>query len=184
MDLLEQVGITKEEIIDRIVERALGMAADYRQTGEESWEDIPLSSVVDKKITDAIGNLIESMKKTIQERIETIMTQEVEKVFTLPFQPVTQWGEKKGELTTIRDLIAKEASDYWNKEVDERGNPNNKYGSREIRAVYFARQVMTDYYNKELVKTVKDMAVELKKRIPETIGKEIAKTVTTHLDRW
>ena len=50
-DLFEQIGITKEELIDRIVDKALGMAADYRQTGEESWEDIPLSEVVDDKIT-------------------------------------------------------------------------------------------------------------------------------------
>lgn len=181
MDILEQVGITKEEIIDRIVEKALGMTADYKQTGEESWEDIPLSSVVDKKITDAIGNLVGSMKKTIQERIEEIMTAEVEKVFTLPFQPVTQWGEKKGELTTIRDIIAKEASDYWNKIVDERGNPDNQYGNKQTRAVFHARQIMTEYYDKELVATVKEMAEDLKKKIPDTIAGEIVKTVGKYL---
>jgi hypothetical protein len=36
MDILEQVGITKEELIDRIVEKALGITADYKQTGEET----------------------------------------------------------------------------------------------------------------------------------------------------
>lgn len=186
MDILEQVGITKDELIDRIVEKALGITADYKQTGEESWEDIPLSSVVDRKITEAIGNLVDTMKKTIQTRIDEIMTREVEKVFTLPFQPVTRWGEKNGEETTIRDLIAKEADEYWKKVVNKNGEPITGYSldSGSIRAEHYARKVMTEYYNKELVETVKTMADELKKRIPATIGEEITKTVQKHISDW
>ena len=92
-DLLDQIGITKEELIDRIVEKALGSTADCRQTGEESWDDIPLSAVVDQKITEAIGNLVESMKPFIKGRIEEIMDAEVGRVFLLPFQPVDHWGK-------------------------------------------------------------------------------------------
>src|SRR4030042_6995113 len=108
MDILEQVGITKDELIDRIVEKALGITADYRQTGAESWEDIPLSSVVDKKITDAIGNLVESMKPLITGRIEAIMTDKIEEIFVAPFQKTNQWGEKIGETPTSKDIIEEE----------------------------------------------------------------------------
>jgi hypothetical protein len=181
-DLFEQIGITKEELIDRIVDKALGTAADYCQTGEESWADIPLSEVVDDKITKAIGNLVDKMKPFIQGRIETIMVSEVEKVFTMPFQPVNRWNEPKGELTTIRDMISKEAEDYWSTKVDENGKVSGQYNSaKEPRAVFFARKVMTEYYEKELVQEVKNMASELKNRIPETIAGEITKTVLKHL---
>ena len=74
-NMLEQIGITKEELIERIVNKALGTTADYRQTGEETWVEIPFSDVVDKKITNAIGNIVESMKPLIGTRIETIMTE-------------------------------------------------------------------------------------------------------------
>lgn len=182
MDLLEQVGITKDELIDRIVDKALGITADHRQTGEETWEDIPLSSVVDAKITSAIGSLVDKMKPMIEGRINEIMNAEIEKVFTSPFQPVTRWGEPKGEMTTIRDIIAKEATDYWSKKVDSsNGKEYTGFGNGEERAVYYARKVMSEFYEKELVKTVKKMAEDLKSKIPETIAKEISETVIKHL---
>ena len=132
MDLLQQLGITKEEVLDRIVSSALGMTADYRQTGEESWEDIPLSKVVDKKITTILGDLVETMKPKVQERIEKIMDGKIEEVFNLPFQPVDRFGNPQGEKKTIRELIADESRDYWEKMVDESGKPNsNNYSGKK-----------------------------------------------------
>lgn len=181
-NILEQIGISKEELIERIVNKALGITSDYKQTGEESWDEIPFADVVDKKINTVIGNLIESMKPKIQERIDTIMGEQINKVFTEPFQPVTQWGEKKGDPITIRDLIANEAHGYWTTVVDDSGKPNaSGYGNKTPRSVYYAKQVMTEHYNKELVGEVKKMASEMKAMIPVTIAEEISNTVTKYL---
>lgn len=182
-DILAQIGITKEELIDRIVEKALGITADYRAVGPESWEDIPLSSVVDTKIEKAIGSLIETMSSKIESRINAIMSKKVEEVFTAPFQRVDKWGAKKGEPTTIRDMIFDEANEYWSKQVDRDGKQSSGgYGSETTeRAIFYARKVMTDVYDRELVKTVKEMAENLKKRIPATIAEEITATVVRHL---
>lgn len=181
-DMLEQIGITKDELINRIVDKALGITADYRQTGEESWDEIPLSSVVDKKIEDAIGNLVGAMKPLIQERINSIMMEKIEEVFSKPFQPVNNWNEPKGDPTTIRDLIASEARTYWTAKVDANGRSDgSSYGDKQDRAAFFAKKVMTEYYEKELVSTVKKMAEELKAKIPATISQEIASTVIKHL---
>jgi hypothetical protein len=40
---------------------------------------------------------------------------------------------------------------------------------------------MKEYYDKELVGAVKEMAKDLKNKIPETISEEITKTVLKHL---
>jgi len=181
---LEALGITKDDLVNRIVSAALGMAAGYKQTGEESWADVPLSSVVDAKITEAIGNLVDTMKPLLQQRIDEIMTTKITEVFTAPFTPTDRWGKPKGEPTTIRDMIADEAESYWAKTVGSDGKqPSDGYGEKMTRAQYYARQVMTDVYNEKLVQEVKTMASELRAKIPATISAEISETVLNHLRR-
>jgi hypothetical protein len=158
----------------------LGITAKVNQTDEESWEDVPLSEVVNENIEKAIGDLVEKAVGTIQEKIDAIIKEKIESVFNAPFIPVDRWGEQVGESTTIRDMIAKEALDYWNTCVDKNGTKNT-YGANTPRAVFYARLVMEEFYNKELVNAVKVMATELKARIPKTISDEITKTVLNHL---
>jgi hypothetical protein len=181
MDILEQVGITKEELIERIVTRALGITAALEQTGEESWEEVPFSDVIDKKVNSAIGNFIEQFRPMIQFRINEIMNQKMNEVFEAPFQPVDKWGNKKGDETTIRDLIALDAKNYWSEKVDENGDVNSSYNNKMSRSTFYAHKVMTEFYNKELVSEVKKLASEMKAKIPATISEEISKTIIGYL---
>ena len=181
MDILEQVGITKEELIERIVTRALGIAAALEQTGEESWEEVPFSDVIDKKVNSAIGNFIEQFRPMIQFRINEIMNQKMNEVFEAPFQPVDKWGNKKGDETTIRDLIALDAKNYWSEKVDENGKVSDSYNNKMSRSTFYAHKVITEFYNKELVSEVKKLASEMKAKIPATISEEISKTIIGYL---
>ena len=106
MDLLRQLGITKEEMLERITDRALGITADHRQTGEESWDDIPFSSVVDRNIKDAIERLVASMESKISERIDLLLNEKMIEVFERAYQPVDRWGKPVGPMTTVRDIKA------------------------------------------------------------------------------
>ena len=179
MDILEQIGITKEELIERIADRALGIAADYRQTGEESWSDIPLSDVVDKKIRASIDKLMDGLQGRITERVDQIMVQKMEEVFTAPFQRTDRWGDKIGNPTTIREMIADQAAAYWNVSVDSSGKPTSYNGTE--RAKWYASQVMEGFYKSELQREVVAMADAMKKAIPATIAKEISDTVLKYL---
>ena len=180
MDILEQIGITKDELINRIVDRALGITAGYEQTGEESWQEIPFSSVVDEKIEKSIGNLIDSMKSKIQTQIDIIMLKKIEEVFKAPFQPVDRWGDKKGEVTTIKDMIANEAQDFWAQKVDEDGRRYDGYGSKLTMAQYHAKKVIKEFYDSQLKIEVDKMVKDFRSKIPETIGQEMAKSVTKY----
>ena len=181
-DILSQIGITKEELIDRIVDKALGITADQNQNGEGSWEGVPFSRVVDQKITAAIGNLVQNMTGKIQDRIDQTMMVKIEEVFTTPFQRTDRWGKIIGEPTTIRDLIYDDAKAYWTTKVDATGKVDNSgYGDRIERAVFYAKMVMTQVYDAELKTTVKKMAEDLKSMIPVTIAQEISSAVVKHL---
>jgi len=181
-NLIEQLGISKEEIIERIVNKALGMTAGCKQTGEESWEDVPLSEVIDNKLESAIGNLIEKTKPFIEKRVEEIMIQKMNEVFDKPFQPVDRWGEPRGEKTTIKDLIANEAIEYWNKDVDCNNKPCGAYTSdKQTRAMFFAKKSIESFYKTEMESVVKKMAEDMKNKIPIAIGEEITKSVVKYL---
>ena len=180
-NILEQIGITKEELIDRIVDKALGMSADYSQRGEDSWDEIPFSKVVDAQITKAIGDLILKMSPVIERRVEEVLTAEADKVFLMPFQRRDRFGEAVGEPTTIKNIIADSAEKYWTTLVGSDGKTGPSYGDKKERAEFYAVKVMTEYYDKELVGVVREIAKELKSRIPKTIADEISKTVTSYL---
>jgi len=180
-DLLTQLGITKDELIDRVVNKVLGFTADQVQTDEDRWEDVPLSAVIDKKIHASIGDLVKAAEPMIQSRIDKIMQEQIEAVFSAPFYRRNQWGEQKGEETTIRDMIHDDAEKYWTVIVDSSGKVSNGYGDKMSRAEFYAKTVMTEVYNKELTEVVRKMSQELAGRIPKTIGDEISKAVLKHL---
>jgi hypothetical protein len=177
-DLLEQLGITREEVIDKIVNKALGAVASYRQTGEETWEDIPLHTTVDKKIKQSIDGLMESMKVQINGRIDEILANEISRIFSGPFQQVNTYGEPVGELTTVREMIMNFAKNYWNDRVDSNGKPAGQYVQKAMtRAEFQAKAVIDETYKTLLSTSVTSMMEEIKKEIPDTIAKELAQKI-------
>lgn len=180
-DLLKQLGITREEIIDRITSKALGLAADQVQGEDGEWQDVAFCQVAEKKIEEAIKNLIKNLQPTIQQKIDQLVTARTEEIFLKPFQPVNEWGEKQGEPTTIKDMISKEAIKFWECAVDDNGDVT-KYGSgKQTRAAYYAKKVTRDYYSQELTHEIKKMALEIKNKIPATIADEIREAIFKYL---
>jgi hypothetical protein len=104
------------------------------------------------------------------------MDKEVEKVFSQPFIPVDRFGYGKGETTTIRELIAKEAIEYWTEKVDDNGNKTNGYGVQTVRAEFYAKKFMKEFYTKNLSEYAENMAKEVKAKIPATFAEEVAKS--------
>jgi hypothetical protein len=183
-DILQQLGLKKEEIIDIIVNRALNLPADYRSNGENSWESIPFHEVIDTKINKAISNLIQESMTAIQIKIDQIVERETSKIFNSPFQPVDRFGAPVGNPTTVKDIIADTIAKYWNVRVNSEGKEVKGYApssSYMTRAEFYAIKVTTDFFDKEIVKEIKKMAEEFRNKIPETIGDEISNMVKKHL---
>lgn len=186
-NIIDQLGITREEIIDIIVNKALGEKAkslsdEFDPENGDSWENFPYLEDVDKQIREIIRTYIKNRTEGIENQINKIMEEEIDKVFKLSYQPVNQWGEKLGGITTIRDVIANEATKYWSVIVNDRGEPASYLSGCDMsRAHYHAKKVIKDHYDKELVTVVKKMAEEFKNMIPATIASEITNTVIKYL---
>lgn len=181
MNLLEQLGITKEEMLERITDRALGLTADHRQTGEESCEEIPFSSVIDKNIKEALKKFVESMEGKITERIETLLNERMIEVFERSYQPIDRWGKEIGPRTTVRDKIMDMAESYWMDAVDASGQKADNYSAKKRRFEWAVERCVAETMQNEIRQSVQKLAADLKAKIPEAIGKEISETVVKYL---
>lgn len=117
-DLLAQIGLTQEELQERVVNRIVDAVMYSRSADDEGREHVIESrfrqqiqdhakSAIDKAVT-AIGDkfIVPAMK----EFVETFMIQETNK-----------WGEKIGQKLTFTEYLVKRAEEYSQEMVDSDG---------------------------------------------------------------
>lgn len=179
MNLLEELGITKEELIERTIGKILELPSGFQQTGEEEYVEVSIHKEVKQQVNSMIKGIVESSKGVIQKAIDDAIRENVEAVFSKPFCKIDRFGDQQGETTTIRAMIADEATAYWTKKVDSNGNDVNGYcNSPTIRAEYYAKKFMEEFYSTELRKFAEGMAKEVKEKIPAAFAEEVAKSFT------
>ena len=121
-NIIEQLGLDIYEIREDVTHRAAKKVAE---------------SVLRKVKSDVVNQAQSIVNAKIDEVVEEVMMQ--------TFQPVTNWGEAKGEPTTIRDMFAKTITDWWGKKVSPTSGKPDNYSSAISRAEYFAgKTVETD----------------------------------------
>lgn len=125
MDLkqLEALGITKEVLIDRIINKI----ADDLLSGEVFDED--------GNEFKTTSNFHRQLRELIQKRINTKVSELGEK-YVMPkvdalvegcvLQKTNQWGEKQGEPVTFIEYMIQRADQYMREEVDYEGKTRDE----------------------------------------------------------
>ena len=130
--------------------------------------------IADRVYRDIKNDVIEQANKIIGKHINEI----VEGVLDGIYQPVTTWGEAKGEPTTIRDEFEKAILAWWNQPVDEKGEPTTGYSSRP-RSQYIAKKSISKIVDQELRagldKMIKDTKSQVKEGLKAVVGEKIDK---------
>lgn len=174
MAILEELGITREELIQRTIDKILEIPSGFESSGVEDYVEVSIHDEVKQAINNQVKAIVEKSSLAIQKAIDDAIRENVEAVFSKPFTPVDRWGDKKGTPTTIRDMIADESMTYWTKKVNERGEVDNGYGTQMLRVEYYAKKFMLEFYSKELSGYAENMAKEVKAKIPQTFASEVA----------
>lgn len=160
--VLETLGITKEDIIDRAVEHL----ADIDR-GE-------IMSVIRSEVQKEIA-------KTAPAVITKALTEAVDNILNLEYQQLDEWGDpKKGqEKTTLRELVKKKALGFLNEKVDSRGEPNS-YNGTMTRSQYMANKAAVETFHyeaqKEVAEAVKQASGQLTKLVAEYIQNLLLKS--------
>lgn len=123
---LDQLGFTKEELQQRVVDQCVeqvmaGVAYDECGDPYDGPSSImrKMREEVQKQIADAVAKMgSESILPLLTERIESLVLQET-----------TTWGEKKGEPVSFTDYLIQRAEAYMQEEVDWHGKSKNECSS-------------------------------------------------------
>lgn len=121
--LLEEFGITKEEIValaaTKLVNELLD-SSDYDDLYgllEHTFEKLVLKefNVVQDNVT-----LVQKVTALVNNRLDTL----IDELFSKPFQPIDTWGQKSGDPVTISDLVKTTLEKMLYEKVDYNNKPS------------------------------------------------------------
>lgn len=115
---LEQLGFSKDEVLDRIVDgcvEGILKTTYYDEDGDPVKRESAILGRIVKKITEqvdkAVGEVVEiHILPNARQYVESICLQET-----------NRWGEKKGNSVTFVEYLVKKAEEYLTEDVDSNG---------------------------------------------------------------
>lgn len=161
---LEALGITKEEIIDRVV---TGLMDEIREDVMTDME----KQIVSKVMTEAQSKI----NSAVYEAVKTTCGNALD----IKFQPLDKWGDKAGKPTTVREMFYDKAKEWWNQGVDAQGKPCSQYSVKSTMAQWHAEQavkgVISTTLNEEMGTIIKNAQTQVKTNIAQAIANFVAK---------
>ena len=124
---LEKLGITKDQIIDRIIDRAADRLLVTHCTGADedgracAWDDnsplaIELKKVFKARVDTALADVVD----------RHILPNVARYIENVTLQATNKWGEKKGESLTFLEYLTQRAEAYLIEEVDFQGKSRDQ----------------------------------------------------------
>jgi hypothetical protein len=132
-----------------------------------------LSSDLHEKVLRRIDSIIE-------ERVGAVIDGLLDK----EFQPLDVFGDKAGEPTTIKEMLAKSLQTWWTAPVDAQGKAvphRNSYGYKTSRAEYLVNQIAKEVIDKDLSRELREFTSETKTEIRQKMTAAIAEIINKRL---
>lgn len=177
---LEALGISKEELQDRIVERAverLFETAGMDEYGDEVIEKSPLAGRLEKAVRSAIEARV---SKIAEDHVLPITGELVESIV---LQETNQWGEKKGTPVTFREFLVQRADAYLREPVDYHGlgksesRDSYNWNSKNTRVVHLIHQHFDFRIKEAMEQAVKVANESIAGGIQEAVKVKLAEVV-------
>lgn len=106
---LESLGITREDLIERIVQRISDEALR-----DDTYSDY-IDAAMSRKVKAAIDAAVDAISGDgLEEKVKAM-------VDGVTLQLTNQWGESRGEAVTFREYITDRAEKYLEQDVDFQG---------------------------------------------------------------
>lgn len=159
-----------DAIIAAAVDRVLGVGTRTKNDEDGTPYEVADNRRLDqmrKEVRDITTARIEAV---VAEKVPAIVSEALEGTF----QPTTSWGEKKGEPTSMREVILKTATTWLSETVDGRGEKNY---NGVPRARWLMQQSVESVFNKELKAEVDKAAAEIKAGLVGKVSTAITETV-------
>lgn len=155
-----------------INEEDLKAAIVAKATDELLAQDDDLSGMVAKAVNARIDALFAASAAA---QINAAIEETIRNGFEREYQRVDQWGEPKGQKTSIKAELSKIVEGYWNARVDTKsGNPSDSSYNTCSRAEY----LMTKICAQDFSETMKTAALSVTGALKDGLRNQLAK----HMD--
>lgn len=111
---LEELGISKAELVNRLVERIVGDLDDEGRVANS------LHTALANRIRDAV-------MKAVGKSTQTKIDKAVSGIIAQPWPRTNQYGEPKGEPLTFREMVVDKLEEYLAETVDPRDGSKPDY---------------------------------------------------------
>jgi hypothetical protein len=124
--LLQQLGLTREELTDRVVQGIVSNVITVYSTDDEG-NPYPRDAKFITKLQEYAQKDID--QKVIEIGDKHVLPKVGEMIDNLVLQKTNAWGEKVGKPVTFIEYMVERASDYMTEKVDSSGKTKEESGS-------------------------------------------------------
>lgn len=156
-------GITREEVLNLAAQKLANANAD------SEYIEGTARTLIEARVKEAM--------RGAQAAIDRFLSAELEKIVSAEIVPRDIWGDKTGEPTTIRNMLAARAKTFWLEKVDKEGNPTNSYG-----AIPRHQQMFGSIVQKEFAEAIKQDVVNIVGALKDALIDQCNATVREKID--
>jgi len=173
---LEALGISKEEILGKIVDRCADsiMSADYYNEDGEKY----------RARTDVEARIVDLCRKRVDEKVQAIADAHIlpfvgERIENMTLQQTNKWGEKVGESITFVEYLVKRADAYLTEPVNYEGKGKEEAGGYSWSG---SQSRITYMINKHLQYSIETAMKNAVSQVNSALSKGLQETVKMKID--
>lgn len=150
---LESLGITKDDILERIANEATSM---------------------DGLLENIRREVRAEMVKSASQQIGPIIADALRDIMTHRFTPVDCWGEAKGKETCLRDMVKDRCVGYLKEKVDASGRASDGYNAKMTRGEWIAQAAAREVVDSEAKEQVRAAVEVARKEVFDLLSKHVS----------
>lgn len=133
------------------------------------WQQEQIAKAIVAEVSYRLIEKFETeIRREVQAKVGPIIEAQinaiVESALTQVFTPVDEFGDPKGEPTTVKAILAKKAKTFLEEKVDSSGRTNNTYGAKQPRAEYLLGKLFEEAINHTAKREIEDIAKQAKEK--------------------
>ena len=169
---LDVLGMTQEELADRVVQRICDTVLEAVSTDEDEQEYTHASvwrEALDELVTDRIDAKVEEMAA------REVLPAVGEIIENLVLQSTTAWGERRGEPVTFIEYLIQRAEAYLKEEVTGDGKKPDSYSqSKQKRISWMIDQHLHYSIEKAMKQALAEANSNIVAGLEETVKMKLA----------
>lgn len=176
---LESLGITKEDlqerVIERIAERAMLEMCIVNEEGGEALAQSELAQCLDKHIK---GHIEASIRELAEKHVLPDIAAHIEAV---TLQRTNEWGEAKGKAVTFTEYLVERAEAYLTEKVDWHGKTKSSgdydWKANQTRVAHMINEHLQFSINTALTAALKTVNQQIAEGLSETVKLQLQDVV-------